>query len=88
MPAFTKALESLARGLLLALERAGIHGAELHFLRRQIFAQQTSLRTAQVGQRVVIVAQTGLAVPNQVERAQPSRSASSTAARIRARTRR
>lgn len=80
--------ESLARRFLLPLERAGVHGAELHLLRRQIFAQQTSLYAAQVGQRVVIVAQTGLAVPNQVERAQPNRSANSTAARIRPRTRR
>src|SRR5579862_3729072 len=77
-----------SRRFLLPRQLAGVDRGELDFLRRQIFAQQPRLRVAEIGKRVVIVAQARLAVANQIDRAQLSRSTSSTAACISPLTRR
>lgn len=78
----------LARGFLLARKLPSEQGVESDVLPYQVFAQTAGLYAPQIGQGVVAVAQSGLAVAHQVDQTQPRRPAISTAARISPRTRR
>jgi hypothetical protein len=50
----------------LPLQGTGVRGGESNLLPSQVFSEQAGLLAAEIGERIVIVPQAGLAVPDQI----------------------